>query len=154
LRAVDSPELVRHFPRIDETEPPYDTNVRRCVMRIAFLHLSPIPGDLSGNRECIRHGVIKAADKGARWVLTPELATCGYTFAESHGLDWIEPAPDPWSAEIGGIAAQRGVTVFLATPERDAETSILYNSLLVFDGAHGLVGSHRKVNPLRVGSEA
>jgi len=123
-------------------------------MRIAFLHLSPVPGEFSANRDRIRRGIEAAADKGARWILTPELATCGYTFTNNHGLDWIAPAPDPWCTGIGDMAAQRGVSVFLATPERDRETDILYNSLLVFDGVRGFVGSHRKVKPLRVGSEA
>jgi 5-aminopentanamidase len=123
-------------------------------MQIAFLHLSPVPGEFSANRDRIRRGVEAAADKGAHWILTPELATCGYTFAKGHGVDWIAPAPDPWCVEIGDIAARCGVTVFLATPERDRETGILYNSLLVFDGVRGFVGAHRKVKPLRVGSEA
>jgi predicted amidohydrolase len=123
-------------------------------MRIAFLHLSPVPGALSANRDRIWRGIEAAADKGARWILTPELATCGYTFAKDYGLDWIAPVPDPWCAEIGEIAARHGTTVFLATPERDRDTGNLYNSLLVFDGVRGFVGSHRKVKPLRVGSEA
>jgi predicted amidohydrolase len=122
--------------------------------RIAFLHLAPRPDDLAANRERIRAAVLQAADAGAEWVLTPELSTSGYAFAETLGLGWIEPAPDVWAADIAAIAAKRDLAVFLAMAERDLESGLLHNSVLVFDGDLGFVGSHRKINTLKVGSEA
>jgi predicted amidohydrolase len=121
---------------------------------IALLHLAPVAGDLSGNRERIRIGVLQAADAGAEWVLTPELSTSGYAFAATLGLEWIAPAPDGWASEIALIAAERNISVFLATAERDRRNGLLYNSLFAFDGKNGLVGSHRKINTLKIGSEA
>ena len=44
------------------------------ILRIAFLHLAPVPGDLAGNRRLIETAVLQAAQAGAAWVLTPELA--------------------------------------------------------------------------------
>lgn len=121
--------------------------------RIAFLHLAPRPNDLAANRERIKTAILQAADAGAEWVLTPELSTSGYTFAGTLGLGWIEPAPDVWASCIAVIAAKRQLSVFLATAERDIESGLLHNSLLVFDGEVGFVGSHRKINTLKTGSE-
>ena len=125
-----------------------------AAMRIAFLHLAPRSNDLEGNRQRVCKGVLQAADAGAKWVLTPELSTSGYSFAETLGLTWITSAPAPWVSNVKAIAADRGMTVYLAEAERDAESGLLYNSLLAVDGERGFVGCHRKINTLKVGSEA
>lgn len=124
------------------------------IVRIALLHLAPSVSDLYGNRQRLYDGVVQAAAASARWVLTPELSTSGYSFADVLGLDWIEPGPASWTSAIRTIAAARDITVFLAEPERDPTDGLLYNSLFVFDRSRGLVGRHRKINTLKVGSEA
>jgi predicted amidohydrolase len=126
----------------------------RSTLRIAFLHLAPVPGDLIQNRRAIETAIIRAAQTGATWIITPELAVCGYTFADTLGTDWIEPQPDQWVSTLCRLAARLRVTLFLSHPERDRKTDTLYNSLFVITPYGCIVGSHRKVNTLRVGSEA
>lgn len=126
----------------------------RRGMRIAFLHLSPAPGQFRDNIARIEAGIARAADLGAEWVLTPELATSGYTFHLDHGVDWIGDDHERAVATLVELAASANVTVFLGMPERDAETGSLYNALRVIDRDFGIIGAHRKVNALRVGSEA
>ncbi len=130
------------------------TMAAASTLRIAFLHLAPRSGDLTYNRHLVERAVTTAAGLGAQWVLTPELCICGYTFADQIGTDWIVPQPDTWMKEFCQLAAQLQVTAFLSHPERDLETTKLYNSMFVI-GAHGtILGAHRKINTLRVGSEA
>lgn len=124
------------------------------TLRIAFLHLAPIPGALAQNRHLVTVALMKAADLGATWILTPELAVSGYTFADSLGTEWIEPQPDHWVAKIHRLAARRRLTIFLSHPERDPQTDLLYNTVFAIGPDGGLAGSHRKINALRVGSEA
>jgi len=124
------------------------------TLRIAFLHLAPIPGDLIQNRRTIETAITRAAQTGASWILTPELAVCGYTFADTLGTDWIEPQPDQWVSALCRLATRFRVTLFLSHPERDHKTDTLYNSLFVIAPDRCVVGSHRKINTLRVGSEA
>jgi len=50
--------------------------------------------------------------------------------------------------------AQLNVTVFLSHPERDAQTTKLHNSVFVIGAKGAILGKHRKINTLRVGSEA
>jgi len=126
----------------------------RPSIRIAFLHLAPVPGDLVANRRAIETGIVRAAQRGATWVLTPELAVSGYTFADRLGIDWIEPQPDAWVTSLCTLVGRLRITLFLSHPERDRRTQKLYNSLFVITPDDGIVGSHRKINTLRVGSEA
>jgi predicted amidohydrolase len=123
-------------------------------LRIAFLHLAPTPGALAQNRHLVTVALTKAADLGANWILTPELAVSGYTFADSLGTQWIEPQPDHWMAKIYRFAARRRLTIFLSHPERDPQSDLLYNTMFVVGPEGRLAGSHRKINALRTGSEA
>src|SRR5215510_14261302 len=103
------------------------------TMRIALLHLAPLAGDLVSNRRLVEAAVTTAAGLGATWILTPELCICGYTFADQIGTDWILPQPDPWMSGFCRLVARLQVTVFLSHPERDRQTSKLYNSVFVID---------------------
>lgn len=123
-------------------------------LRIAFLHLAPTPGDISGNRCLVEQAILTAAERGASWVLTPELVVCGYSFTDRIGTDWIMPQPDPWMKKMGRLAASLRVTLFLSHPEQDPRTGMLHNSLFVLTEKSALAGLHRKIHTLRVGSES
>lgn len=125
-----------------------------ALLRIAFLHIAPRPGDLAYNRQLVERSITTAARLGARWVLTPELCVCGYEFVDRIGTEGIVPQPDSWMTRVCQLAAHHRVTVFLSHPERDLQTGKLYNSLFVIDADGEIVGKHRKVNTLPVGSEA
>ena len=124
------------------------------TLRIALLHLAPIPGDLTRNRRLVEKAVTAAARLGATWVITPELIVTGYTFADSIGTKWILPQPDLWLTRMSRLAAQLRVTLFLSCPEQDRKSRKLYNSLFAIAANGTIAGSHRKINTLRVGSEA
>ncbi len=124
------------------------------ILNVALLHLALKAGDLAFNKLLIEAAIVKAAAGGADWVITPELAVCGYTFTPLIGTDWICVQPDPWMARMRNLAARLGILVFLSVPERDADSNLLYNAIFVIDHDGAICGKHRKVNPLRVGSEA
>lgn len=124
------------------------------VLRIAFLHLAPVPGALAQNRHLLTGAITKAACLGANWILTPELAVSGYSFSDSLGTQWIEPQPDHWMAKICRLAARLQVTIFLSHPERDPQSDHLHNTVFALTADGRLAGNHRKINTLRIGSEA
>ena len=124
------------------------------TLRIALLHLAPIPGDLAHNRRLVETAIRTAAGLDAAWVITPELCICGYSFADEIGTEWILPQPDPWVRALCQQIARQRVTVFLSHPERDPQTGKLHNSVLVIGSGGTILGTHRKINTLRVGSEA
>jgi predicted amidohydrolase len=109
-------------------------------LRIALLHLSPIPGDLYHNRSLIKQAIKVAAAGGAHWVVSPELGVCGYQFARLIGTDWIAAQPDGWMTDF-------------CHPERERQTDKLYNSVFLIDPEGEIVCAHRKINVL-TGSES
>ena len=141
-------EKLRPAPRPPQTSMPTQT------MRIALLHLAPIPADVKRNRRLVERAISKAADAGATWIITPELAVCGYTFADRIGTDWIVSPPDPWITAVCRLAARLRITVFLSHPERDGRSNTLYNTVFVIAPDGAITGKHRKINTLRKGSEA
>lgn len=124
------------------------------TLRIAFLHLAPIAGDLTRNRRLVETAVNTAAKLGATWIITPELVVTGYTFSDSIGTGWILPQPDSWMTHMSRLAARLRVTLFLSCPEQDRKSHNLYNSLFAIAADGTIVGAHRKIHTLRVGSEA
>lgn len=124
------------------------------TLRIALLHLAPIPGDLTRNRRLVETAVTTAARLGATWIITPELIVTGYTFVDSIGTEWILPQPDSWMTHMSQLVARLRVTLFLSCPEQDRKSRKFYNSLFVIAANGTIVGTHRKINTLRVGSEA
>jgi predicted amidohydrolase len=123
-------------------------------LRIALLHLAPVPGEVAHNRRLIDAAVTAAARAGARWIITPEFCVTGFTFADRIGTEWIREQPDPWMSGFRRRVADLRVTVFLSHPERDALTGALHNSVFVIGPDGAMLGVHRKINTLRVGSEA
>jgi predicted amidohydrolase len=124
------------------------------TLRIALLHLAPIPGDLTRNRRLVETAVTTAARLGATWIITPELIVTGYTFSDSIGTEWILPQPDAWMTHMSRLAARLRVTLFLSYPEQDRRSRKLYNSLFAIGADGTIVGTHRKIHTLKVGSEA
>lgn len=124
------------------------------TLRIALLHLAPIPGEVARNRQLVERAVTTAAESGAAWILTPELCITGYTFADRIGTDWILPQPDAWMTGFCRLTARLGVTVFLSHPERDPHSGKLHNTVFAIAPDGTIAGKHRKINTLRVGSEA
>ncbi len=124
------------------------------ILRIALLHLAPVPGDLTQNRRLIQRAIMTAAHSGASWIVTPELSICGYTFTDTIGTDWILPQPDRWMTRICRLAARLRVTIFLSHPERDLQSHTLHNTVFVITSDGGIAGRHRKINVLQTGSES
>ncbi|HEU4438000.1 MAG TPA: carbon-nitrogen hydrolase family protein [Methylomirabilota bacterium] len=124
------------------------------TLHIALLHLAPLAADVAHNRRLVEAAVAAAAGAGAEWMITPELCVSGFTFADRIGTDWILEQPDRWMTDFRERVAQLGVTVFLSHPERDARTGALHNSVFVIGPDGSILGAHRKINTLRVGSEA
>jgi len=116
------------------------------TLRIAMLHLAPKLGDIAHNYRTVEMAINIAADKGAQWVVTPELCLCGYHFAARIGTSWIRPCPDGWIDRVCQEARCRRIAVFLSHPERDTQTGKLHNSVFVIGADGTIAGVHRKVN--------
>ena len=117
-------------------------------LRISFLHLAPITGDVDHNRKLVEQGVQAAAEGGAKWAITPELCIPGYLFLDRIGTDWILPQPDDWMLRFCRQVKELEITVFLSHPERDPVSGRMYNTVFVVDSSGRIAGKHRKVKAL------
>lgn len=130
----------------------FPTQARQSAT-VALLHVGSRPGDVEYNERLIERAVLQAVALGARLIVTPELCLSGYGFRNLIGTHWIgdgQPARLAWAARL----AQRtdGAALVLGLPEADGET--LFNSMIVFGADGRVVGRHRKIAVLRVGSES
>jgi predicted amidohydrolase len=121
---------------------------------IALLHLAPRPGEIAANRTALEQAVRRAAASGARLIVTPELAVSGYGFRDLVGTDWIASGQSALFAWAGAFALEHKASLVLGTPEAAPENGALFNSMVLFSPDGAVVGQHRKINALRVGSES
>ena len=123
-------------------------------MRIALLHLAPIPGDISHNRNLVQTGshnrswIRGRVDRvaGTNYL---RLFLCGH---HRYRMDLAQP--NPWMVGFCQLVAQLGVTVFSLASGTRSSTDKLYNTVFVVDPDGNILGKHRKINALKVGSES
>jgi 5-aminopentanamidase len=115
------------------------------VVRVSLLHMDPRLGQVAYNRALIETGIRRSAELGATWIVTPELAVCGYFFPEVIGTDWIHSQPDDWMTSLCLIAKTKHLNLIISQPDRDLETGVLYNCTFFINTAGVLIGKHRKI---------
>lgn len=123
-------------------------------MKTALLHLNLSGGPEEANLALLQRAVGLAAEKGANWIVTPEMAVQGYFFAEKTEKLDIPVQPDKSLQGIIQLAARHRLTLFLGCAERDAGTGKYYNSCLVIGPEGQILGRHRKTRSHGAGAEA
>jgi len=117
------------------------------TLRVALLHLNPTVGALADNATAVVQALRVAADAGAQWAVTSELALTGYYFERAIGADWIERGPDAHVVRLQAEAADRGMALFVGHVERSAAGDC-HNALFVTDRDGTPVGVHHKINTI------
>ena len=115
-------------------------------LRISLLHLASVPGAIEANRRLIENATQIAASYGDDWVVSPELAVCGYGFTDLIETDWIMPEPGEWMSSFCEVVRALRVNVFLSHPEREPEGMALYNSVFFIHSGGAISARHRKIN--------
>ena len=120
-------------------------SARSSALRIALLHLEVRVGERAHNVALLQRAMQRAAEAGARWVVTPELAITGYHFDRTLGVDWLGPAPDRFIGQLAQTCVPHGLTLFLGHLERPRPNGPAYNTLFVIDARGTILGAHRKI---------
>ncbi|MFN8593274.1 MAG: nitrilase-related carbon-nitrogen hydrolase [Thermomicrobiales bacterium] len=88
----------------------------------------------------------EAATAGARLIVTPEMATTGYCWANRAEIaPEVEPIPGPTTDAFTAIAARHACWIVVGMPESDPETGAFYNSAALI-GPEGVIGRYRKTH--------
>lgn len=91
--------------------------------------------------------VEQAAQKGARLITTPEMATTGYCWFDRQEIaPMVETVPGESTERFSEIAQRYQCYIVLGMPEVDPETALYYNSAILI-GPQGVMGCHRKSHP-------
>ena len=116
------------------------------VMKVALLHVDVSGGPERRNLELLADSIRLAAEAGAKWIVTPEMAVQGYFFAcEREIKPIVVPVqPSPAVQPLQQLAAEKEITLFLGCAEKDEKTSRYYNSCLVIGADGRVLGRHRK----------
>jgi len=88
----------------------------------------------------------QAAAEGAKLIVTPEMATTGYHFADRQAIrDLVEPIPGPTTDRLGEICRKYGAYIVISLPEVDPRSGLYYIAAAVI-GPAGVVGTYRKMH--------
>ena len=89
----------------------------------------------------------QSAQKGARLIVAPEMATTGYIWNNIEEIKpYAEPIPGPTTQLMSDLARELNVYIAIGLPEVDEKNDIYYNSAIL-TGPKGFIGSYRKVHP-------
>ncbi len=101
--------------------------------------------DRDANRSrCVR-AVRDAAESGARLVVLPEAAMCGFGNPKTDLAELAEPLDGPFVSALAGAASDTGTTIVAGTFERVPGEPRVYNTLVVVVPG-GLAATYRKVH--------
>ena len=113
---------------------------------VAAIQFEPELGAKEENLRRLLALVEEAARRGARLIVTPEMATTGYCWYDREEIrPHVEPIPGPTTERFAQVARERGCYVVVGMPEVAPETGIFYNSAALV-GPEGLVGVYRKTH--------
>lgn len=124
------------------------------ALSVASLNLSPEPGDVEGNLLLAKNAIIEARreEPSLKWVVLPELLTCGYPALESVHVH-AEDAEYGVSARFfTTLARELDLYVAYGFPERDALSASVFDSANLV-GPEGVVSTYRKRNLVRTTPE-
>ncbi|MCA9583395.1 MAG: hypothetical protein KC416_16460, partial [Myxococcales bacterium] len=138
-------------PALDPSPPPVSSvasdagaSPGGAPFSVAVLEFEPVLGAKEQNLRRLEGDIGRAFDRGAKLVVTPEMATTGYHFSERADVAaLVETIPGPTTDRIATIAKKHGGYVVVSLPERDRDTDLFYISAALV-GPDGVVGKYRK----------
>lgn len=122
---------------------------------VASLNLSPEPGDTEGNLLLAERAIITARrrEPSLRWVVLPELFTCGYSALESVHSHAEDAERGASARFFVGLAREHGLYIAYGFPEVvEGTLSGVFDSANL-SGPEGILATYRKRNLVRTTPE-
>ena len=113
-------------------------------MKIALLHFDLAGGPQENNIDKLCKGIKIAAQNGATYIVTPEMAIQGYFMACNSDLYAIDILNNEYLAIFTDLAKELQVNIFLCGARRDSQNLNDYNSCTVIEKTGKIVGVHNK----------
>ncbi|MGJ3252463.1 MAG: NAD+ synthase [Elainellaceae cyanobacterium] len=120
-------------------------------MKIAIAQLNPIIGDLAGNAQQILDAAHRAADQGARLMLTPEMSISGYPprdlLMQPSFVANMADTVEQLASDIPSTLAVLVGTAELNERSLDTGGKPLFNSIVLLDGGRIQHHFHKRLLP-------
>eukprot|EP00727_Mastigamoeba_balamuthi_P009180 m51a1_g4885 putative nitrilase cyanide hydratase and apolipoprotein n-acyltransferase (1237) ;mRNA; r:46173-65013 len=120
------------------------------TLQIAAVHFGPRERDVADNANRLEALCRRAAQMGARLVVTPEMSLTGYSFWSRSDVAVLAQTLDssPVLGRFKNVASEARADILLGLPLADERTGLYYNSAVLVLGSGGLGGHYAKMNHL------
>ncbi|KAA0969832.1 amidohydrolase [Aureimonas fodinaquatilis] len=113
----------------------------------AAIQFEPLMGEKERNITGLLALCEKAAQAGAKLIVTPEMGTTGYCWYDRAEVEpFVETVPGPSTGRFQDLARKYGCYIVIGMPEVDPASNLYYNSAVLI-GPDGIIGTHRKTHP-------
>ncbi|WP_067928019.1 nitrilase-related carbon-nitrogen hydrolase [Alicyclobacillus shizuokensis] len=118
----------------------------RAPFVVAAVQFNPRLNDREHNLAALYEIVERAANAGAKLIVTPEMATTGYSYPNRAAIaPFVDTIPGVTTELFAELTRQYNVYVVVGMPEVELETNFYYNSAVLI-GPKGVVGCYRKIH--------
>lgn len=116
----------------------------------AAIQFTPVNHQLDLNRDRLTRLIVEAGQRGARYVVTPELALMGTVRANSKGhhnqsAPNAEPIPGPTTDYFAKYARTLGIWLVISLPEKSSANSDYFLTTILLNDKGELVSKYRKL---------
>lgn len=112
----------------------------------ASIQFNPRLNSLDENILGLLEAVTKAAQNGAKLIVTPEMATTGYHYQDRRSIkEFVDTIPGKTTTAFEKVAKLYGTHIVIGMAEVDEENGLYYNSAALV-GPNGYIGKYRKVH--------
>ncbi len=108
----------------------------------AAIQFTPVNHQLGVNRDRLTKLIVEASQRGARYVVTPELALIGTLNASTPNA---EPIPGPTTDYFAKHAKKLGIWLVISLPEKSSANSDYFLTTILLNDRGELVSKYRKL---------
>jgi predicted amidohydrolase len=114
--------------------------------KAAVIEFNPCLNNLDNNLTNLAEVVKKAAENGAKLIVTPEMSTTGYHYKNRQAISpFVDTIPGKTTATFEEIAIHYQTHIVIGMAEVDEEDGLFYNSAALV-GPSGYIGKYRKIH--------
>ncbi|WP_051271539.1 nitrilase-related carbon-nitrogen hydrolase [Shimazuella kribbensis] len=114
------------------------------LFKVAAIQFNPVLNQWDKNIEELLKLTKEAFQNGAKLVVTPEMSTTGYHFANRKSIQpFVDTIPGKTTNAFADLANEYDAYVVLGLPEIDEKTKLYYNAAALV-GPEGYIGTYRK----------
>ena len=110
----------------------------------AAIQFTPVNHQLGVNKDRLTRLIVEARERGARYVVTPELALVG-TLKATGAPNNAEPVPGPTTDYFAKYAKKLGIWLAISLPEKSSANAAYFLTTILLNDRGEIVSKYRKL---------